>query len=113
MQKLELFASLKGHTQSVWNVAWSPNGQVRICFVFSPFRVFYVFKVLASCGGDKTICLWARDDRGEWALHAKLVDAHERTIRKVCFFVQRLLVLTCVFPGVVVARRTHVTCSQL
>ncbi|CAB4417859.1 unnamed protein product, partial [Rhizophagus irregularis] len=34
---LEQIAELKGHTDRVWSVAWSPTGDV-----------------LASCGGDKT-----------------------------------------------------------
>lgn len=72
--RLEATAVLQGgHTQPVWCVAWAPNGLT-----------------LASCGGDKTVCLWTqhKSDAGgapSWVLKAKLTDAHERTVRRVAW----------------------------
>ncbi|GIL68619.1 hypothetical protein Vafri_21871 [Volvox africanus] len=40
---LELVASLPGHQDKVWSVAWSPRGDL-----------------LASCSGDKTVRIWTR-----------------------------------------------------
>lgn len=52
---MEVVSTLSAHTGTVWNVSWSPNGQF-----------------LASCGADKTICLWGMEGK-EWKLRAKLV----------------------------------------
>jgi WD40 repeat protein len=41
LQKLQC---LEGHTDRVWSVAWSPSG-----------------KAIASCSGDKTVRIWARE----------------------------------------------------
>lgn len=67
---MECICALEGHESTVWNVSWSPNGQF-----------------LASCGGDKTICLWGQDGE-EWKLKAKLVGEEEGIMFfLVCFFV--------------------------
>ena len=43
--KLELVGTLSGHEDRVWCVAWGPKGNL-----------------LASCGADKTIRIWAKED---------------------------------------------------
>ena len=82
---LEFFncsSTVTEHSQTVWNVAWSPNGLV-----------------LASCGGDQTICLWSIDNEGQWKLKAKLVDAHERTIRRVAWSPDGRFILAASFDA--------------
>jgi WD40 repeat protein len=56
-----------GHSDRVWHIAWSPSG-----------------KLLASCGGDKTIRIWAQQD-DKWKCVKVLEGAHSRTIRKLAW----------------------------
>ena len=44
MAEINLISTLIGHQDRVWSVAWNPTGTI-----------------LASCGGDKTIRLWAEE----------------------------------------------------
>jgi len=72
MACLQEAACLRGHTDRVWHVAWDPAG-----------------RTLATCGGDKTIRIWARNGAGagaglaqdDWVCTATLEEAQTRTIR--------------------------------
>jgi len=65
---LELVATLNGHDDRVWCVSWNPSGSL-----------------LATCGGDCTIKIWAQraNENGEleWKCLDTLRDGHTRTIR--------------------------------
>lgn len=50
---LARIATLRGHTASVWSVAWSPRG------------------FLASCGADRLVYVWSKGEDGQWARIAK------------------------------------------
>lgn len=61
--------SLCGHRDRAWHVAWSPSGDM-----------------LASCSGDKTVRVWAKDPgSGRWHCTAVLEDMHTRTVRSCCW----------------------------
>ncbi|KAM8794631.1 LOW QUALITY PROTEIN: putative cytosolic iron-sulfur protein assembly protein CIAO1 [Eudromia elegans] len=67
-EALSLLCRLPAHPDSrCWHVAWSPGGGL-----------------LASCGGDRAVRLWARDGAG-WSCRAVLGDGHQRTVRKVAW----------------------------
>ncbi|CAG8487749.1 7761_t:CDS:2 [Ambispora gerdemannii] len=70
MPRLELLAELKGHTDRVWSVTWSPTSNI-----------------LASCGGDKTVRLWTptTSELSQWTCTNVLEGAHTRTIRSVAW----------------------------
>lgn len=63
---LTLLARVTAHPDSrCWFLAWNPSGTL-----------------LASCGGDKIIRIWGKED-GNWACKSVLGDGHQRTVRKV------------------------------
>ncbi|XP_037078542.1 probable cytosolic iron-sulfur protein assembly protein CIAO1 [Pollicipes pollicipes] len=66
-RSLEPVATLSGHTDRVWQVAWDPTG-----------------RTLASCSADRSVRLWAADAAG-WKCATVLTDGHERTVRAVAF----------------------------
>jgi WD40 repeat protein len=65
MEKLVLAATLEGHVDRVWSVAWSPAGGL-----------------LASSGADKSIRVWGLEGE-RWVCKTVLTDGHQRTVRSV------------------------------
>ncbi len=68
MMELVEIAALEGHHDRVWHVSWRFDG-----------------KLVASCGGDKSIRIWAAPNEAngtkKWECVAILEDAQGRTIR--------------------------------
>ena len=71
--KLAPIATLSGHTDRVWSIDFSPDGTL-----------------LASCGGDKNVRIWAKEYRqnssieeSKWFCLAVLDEAQRRTVRCV------------------------------
>jgi cytosolic iron-sulfur protein assembly protein CIAO1 len=63
--KLELVSTLKGHKDRVWQLSWSPDGEI-----------------LASCSGDKTVKLWKiNSTSNEFECVDTLDSKHNKTIR--------------------------------
>ncbi|KAG9509416.1 putative cytosolic iron-sulfur protein assembly protein CIAO1 [Fragariocoptes setiger] len=58
-------ALLAGHTERVWALAWNDT-------------------ILSSCGGDKSIRLWAKEGH-TWRCQSILADGHTRTVRSVAW----------------------------
>ncbi|XP_056131515.1 probable cytosolic iron-sulfur protein assembly protein ciao1 isoform X2 [Lampris incognitus] len=68
MNSLTLDQRFGGHPDArCWYVAWNPAGTL-----------------LASCGGDRAIRIWGRED-GSWKCKSVLQDGHQRTVRKVAW----------------------------
>ncbi|KAH3700651.1 hypothetical protein DPMN_075628 [Dreissena polymorpha] len=67
MATLSALCTLEGHQDQVWCVAWNPAGTL-----------------LASCGSDKTIRIWA-EEGSQWVCKSVLTEGHQRTIRTVAW----------------------------
>ncbi|ORX79067.1 putative cytosolic iron-sulfur protein assembly protein Ciao1 [Anaeromyces robustus] len=68
MEKIELVTVLKGHNDKVWQAKWNSNGSL-IC----------------SCGADKKICVYSKDNNGQWKYDTLDEEVHSRTVRSVAF----------------------------
>eukprot|EP01138_Halocafeteria_seosinensis_P006650 gb/GECG01006798.1/.p1 GENE.gb/GECG01006798.1/~~gb/GECG01006798.1/.p1 ORF type:complete len:374 (+),score=50.33 gb/GECG01006798.1/:1-1122(+) len=66
MPSLEQVTILHRHDECVWHVSWHPTKAM-----------------LATCGSDKTVCVWKMDpdDESQWSCAAILDEATSRTIR--------------------------------
>ncbi|CAH2274820.1 probable cytosolic iron-sulfur assembly CIAO1 [Pelobates cultripes] len=65
---LTLLTRVSAHPDSrCWFVAWNPTGTL-----------------LASCGGDRIIRIWGKDD-ASWVCKSVLGEGHQRTVRKVAW----------------------------
>ncbi|XP_075063460.1 putative cytosolic iron-sulfur protein assembly protein CIAO1 [Mixophyes fleayi] len=65
---LTLLTRVSAHPDShCWFLAWNPSGTL-----------------LASCGGDKTIRIWGKED-DTWVCKSVLGEGHQRTVRKVAW----------------------------
>lgn len=76
---------LTGHNESVWNLAWSPNG-----------------KALASASSDKVVRIWKKlEDSAPYVCVALLDGVHSRTIRRVSWSPNGKILATCGFDGII------------
>ena len=80
---LELVQTIESpQPATVWKVAWNPSGSV-----------------LASCGTDKKIRLWAEEAPGKFVCKTILTDGHQRTIRSVEWSPCGRRLASCSFDG--------------
>ncbi|CAN0090242.1 unnamed protein product [Phaeothamnion confervicola] len=97
MSRLKQLAELRGHSDRVWAVAWSPDGAL-----------------LASCSGDKSVRVWgplsggrgAQADEvrryGSWTCLLVLEDGPTRTVRSCCWSPCGRFLVAVSFDGTVV-----------
>ena len=81
MPVLQTLATLKGHGDRVWACDWHPSGDL-----------------LATCGGDKSIRLWA-ERGGVWTQIECETDAASRTVRSVAWSPDGRLLASASFDG--------------
>jgi len=92
---LECLQVLEGHTDRVWNLAWSPDGACH-----SPVLLWYADRShaftaahdgagssLASCSSDMVVRIWKQSQKqGKgWICSVVLEDTHTKSIRCCCW----------------------------
>lgn len=76
---------LKGHTDKVWTISWSP-----------------IDLTLVSSGTDKSIRIWSQTKNIKsncWHQQSLITDAHTRTIRSVAFSPSGQTLASCSFDS--------------
>lgn len=95
---LECLQVLEGHTDRVWHLAWSPDGEVNWCrripkqqhddrSKLIPGLHTYAGTALASCSSDKVVRIWQQSkSQGKgWRCSVLLEDTHTKSIRWCCW----------------------------
>ncbi|XP_048497979.1 protein CIA1-like [Beta vulgaris subsp. vulgaris] len=83
MGELEHLQTLEGHTDRVWGLAWNPINT----------------NLLASCSGDKTVCIWEQSFSGSFNCKAVLEKKHTRTIRSCAWSPSGKMLATASFDA--------------
>lgn len=85
MGKLKFIKCLDDHRGKVWNICWHNDG-----------------KKLASCGEDKTIRIWQKEENNNnWLLINTISNKHSRTIRQVSWSPNGDILAACSFDSTV------------
>ncbi|XP_074269890.1 protein CIA1 [Silene latifolia] len=82
MGELKEVATLEGHTDRVWGLAWNPTAPV-----------------LASCSGDKTVRIWEQTPSGSFRCKVVLEDTHTRTVRSCAWSSSGKMLATASFDA--------------
>ncbi|KAI9152486.1 Cytosolic iron-sulfur protein assembly protein [Blastocladiella emersonii ATCC 22665] len=85
--RFDPLATLAGHTEAVWSVAWHPSG-----------------KLLASCSSDKSVRIWGPrypSADSPWDTKAVLDGGHKRTVRSVSFAPSGNMLATASFDATI------------
>mmetsp|Transcript_750 Transcript_750/g.1164 ORF Transcript_750/g.1164 Transcript_750/m.1164 type:complete len:340 (-) Transcript_750:95-1114(-) len=81
--KVECLVTKKSHSDIVWDVKWSPDGQL-----------------LASAGKDKVLRIWRYDTKSNSLSDFQVVtDMHQRSIRSIAFSPDNLMLACASFDG--------------
>lgn len=66
---LHTVATLEGHSDRVWNVAWNPTRSV-----------------IASCSADKTVRMWSyNSDSNSFQFVTEIATGHRKTVRSLAW----------------------------
>uniref|UniRef100_A0A0V0J7M3 Probable cytosolic iron-sulfur protein assembly protein CIAO1 homolog n=1 Tax=Schistocephalus solidus TaxID=70667 RepID=A0A0V0J7M3_SCHSO len=95
MQSAQKLQSLAHHEERIWCVQWNHTGSI-----------------LASCGEDKSLCLWIWEDTS-WKLSTSSTDNHTKTIRTLAWSPCDRYIATASFDASVVIMRVTKSESEI